>query len=358
MRIDQLIPAYHRGDAIGDTATHMRTFLVDQGYESHIYCLDRDSDLEGCSRLFEDFPAPGPQDVAILHFALPSPLSRAFADLPSRKILLYHNITPDYFFAPYSREMARIARLGRDELRSLAPVTDMGWADSEYNQRELESFGFRRTAELPLFIDFTKYDKPHSRFIVDLFQDSRLNILFVGRIVPNKRIDELIKVVFTYKKYISPLVRLIIVGKTGSLPKYYSALVKMADEFYLKPEEICFTGHIPDEELFALYKASDCFLSLSEHEGFGLPFIESMVFNLPILAFSCTAVPGTLGGAGVLLKHKPCDRVAELVHAVAVDEGLKKTIVREQRVRLKAYQAQDLAQILLKNLATLQGGDD
>jgi glycosyltransferase involved in cell wall biosynthesis len=358
MRIDQLIPAYHQGDAIGDTATHMRRFLTDQGYESHIYCLDRDPDLEENSRLFEEFPAPGPQDLTILHFALPSPLSRAFADLRSRKILLYHNITPDFFFAPYSREMARIARLGRDELRSLAPVADMGWADSEYNRKELESFGFSRTAELPLFIDFSKYKKPPSRLVQDLFRDSRLNILFVGRIVPNKRIDELIKVVFYYKKYISSLVRLIIVGKTESLPKYYSALVRLADEFYLKPEEICFTGHIPDEELFALYKSSDLFLSLSEHEGFGLPFIESMVFDLPILAYGCTAVPGTLGGAGVLFGRKPIGLVAELAHAVAGDDELKKRIVREQRVRLLAYQEQDLAQILLKNLATLQRGND
>jgi glycosyltransferase involved in cell wall biosynthesis len=358
MRIDQLIPAFHRGDAIGDTAFHLRQFFLAQGFDSEIFCLDRDPCLETLSQPFSTFPTPGPSDVTILHFALPSPLTSAFARLSSRKVLLYHNITPEKYFQPYSRELARLSRLGRDELRSLAPVTELGLADSEYNRRELEGAGFSPTLVLPLFVDFAKYQRPPSRFIQDLFADGRTNLLYVGRIVPNKKIDELIKVVFFFKKYISPLVRLIVVGKTHSLPKYFQALVSLADDLYLKPEEICFTGHIPDEELFALYRVSDLFLSLSEHEGFGLPFIESMVFDLPILAYSCTAVPDTLGGAGIELRHKPVDRVAELAYIVAHDEKLKKKIISAQRARLRRYRDQDLERFLIKNLATLKGGDD
>jgi glycosyltransferase involved in cell wall biosynthesis len=358
MRVDQLVPAFHRGDAIGDTAFHMKKFLNAQGFVSKIYCLDRDPGLEDDSRLFESFPVPESGDVTLLHFALPSPLTPAFARLPGRKVLLYHNITPEHFFAPYSPEMARISRLGRDELRTLASVTDLALADSEYNRRELEAAGFSHTAVFPLFVDFTKYRKRASRFMTELFRDDRLNILFVGRIVPNKRIDELIKVVFYYKKYISPLVRLIVVGKTTSLPKYHEALTRLADEFYLKPEEVCFTGHIPDDEMFALYQASDVFLSLSEHEGFGLPFIESMVFDLPILAFACTAVPFTLGGSGVLMRTKPVERVAELVHIVATDDSLKNKILERQRIRLRDYRKQDLGQYLIKNLTNLTGGND
>lgn len=358
MRIDQLVPAFHRGDAIGDTAFHMKGFLRDQGFASEIYCLDRDSGLEDDSCLFEAFPEPGPGDVTLLHYALPSLLTQAFARLPSRKALLYHNITPEHFFTPYSAEMARISRLGRDELRSLSSVTDLGLADSEYNRMELEAAGFSLNAVFPLFVDFSKYRKPASHFMSDLFRDDRINILFVGRIVPNKRIDELIKVVFYYKKYISPLVRLIVVGKTSSLPRYYDSLIRLADEFYLKPEEICFTGHIPDEEMYALYQSSDVFLSLSEHEGFGLPFIESMVFDLPILAYSCTAVPFTLGGSGILLHSKPVERVAELIDIVAGDETLKKKIIAGQRARIRDYQDQDLEQYLIKNLSNLTGGND
>ncbi len=358
MRIDQWIPAFHRGDAIGDTAFHLKHFFLAQGIDSEIYCLDRDPGLEDQSRPFSTFPPPGPSDVTILHFALPSPLTSAFALLPSRKVLLYHNITPEKYFLPYSRELARLSRVGRDELRSLAPATDLGLADSEYNRRELEGAGFSPALVLPLFVDFSKYRKPADRLIHDLFKDGRTNLLFVGRIVPNKKIDELIKVVFYFKKYISPLVRLIVVGKTHSLPKYYQALIRLADDLYLKPEEVCFTGHIPDGELFALYRSSDLFLSLSEHEGFGLPFIESMIFDLPILAYSCSAVPDTLGGAGIELRHKPMERVAELAYIVANDKELKKKIISAQRARLRRYREQDLEGFLLKKLTTLKRGDD
>lgn len=337
MRVDQLVPAFHRGDAIGDTAFHMKNFFRSRGFSSEIYCLDRDSGLEYDSRPFSSFPDPGPNDVTILHFALPSPLTQGLIRSSGKKAIIYHNITPHEFFLDFSPEMARISRLGREELLTLIPHVSLALADSEYNRRELIDLGFSKSAVFPLFIDFDKYRRAPSRFVHDLFRDDRTNILFVGRIVPNKRIEDLIKVVFYYKKFISPLVRLVVVGKTSSLPKYYQSLVQMADEFYLNPEEIRFTGHIPDEEMYALYKASDVFLSLSEHEGFGLPFMESMVFDLPIIAFNCTAVPFTLEGGGILIDSKDVARTAELVHVVKNDSELRKKIIAGQRRRVEAF---------------------
>jgi glycosyltransferase involved in cell wall biosynthesis len=214
--------------------------------------------------------------------------------------------------------------------------------------------GFKRTEVFPLFIDYARYTKPMSRFVYDLFDDGRTNILFVGRIVPNKRIDALIKVLFYYKKYISPLVRLIVVGKTSSLPKYYESLVRLADEFYLQPEEICFTGHIPDEEMYALYRASDVFLSLSEHEGFGLPFVECLIFDLPVVAFDCTAVPYTLGNAGVLIQtNDRVDFIGELVHTVATDRDLRQSLIKGQRLQLNKYKEMEQENHLLGLLKSL-----
>ncbi len=353
MRIDQLIPAFHRGDAIGDTAFHLRNALRARGFGSDIYCLNHDPDLAGEARLFADFPPPGAGDIAILHFALPSPLTEGLIRQPCRKFIIYHNITPPEFFEPFHAEMARLCRLGREELVRLAPHVEVGLADSEYNRLELEALGYRTTREFPLFVDFAKYERPPSRFVRDLFRDGRTNILFVGRIVPNKRIDDLIKVVFYYKKYISPLVRLIVVGKTSSLPVYTQALVRMADEFYLKPEEITFAGHIPDEEMYALYRASHVFLSLSEHEGFCLPLVESMVFDLPIVAYASTAVPYTLDGAGVLIHDKRVDRTAELVDIVARDEKIRKTVVAGQRRRLEAFKAEQKKAFLFREFESL-----
>jgi glycosyltransferase involved in cell wall biosynthesis len=334
MRIDQLVPAYHRGDAIGDEATYLRQHFRSQGYSSEIYRLTCDRELEAESSAFAAFPEPAPSDIVILHFALPSPLTAAFRRLPARKAIIYHNVTAPEFLSGFSEEMARLCRLGRAELRALAPVVDFAMADSRFNAEELREFGFGEAHVFPLFVDWAKYEQPMDSFVHRLFRDDRTNILFVGRVVPNKKIEDLIKVAFYYKKYISPLVRLIIVGKTSSLPVYYHSLVKLADDFLLKPDEIRFTGHIPDAEMFAIYRAADVFLSLSEHEGFCLPLVESMIFDVPVIAYSSTAVPDTLGGAGVLISRKRVDEVAELAALVAREKAIREKIIAGQRARL------------------------
>jgi len=353
LRVDQLVPAFHQGDAIGDTAFHIKQFLRRRGFQSEIYCLDRDEGLEKNSTLFSEFSPPASTDITILHFALPSPLTAKFITFSSKKILIYHNITPAHFFLPYSQEMAHIAQVGREEVKLMAPHVDVALADSEFNRLELEEIGYRRTEVFPLFIDFAKYQRPADPFFQRLFRDQRVNILFVGRIVPNKGIDDLIRTTFYYKKYISPLVRLIIVGKTNSLPAYYQSLIKLVDDFYLRHEEVVFTGHITDEQMYAFYQTADVFLSMSEHEGFGLPLVESMIFDLPVIAYEATAVPYTLGGAGVLLRTKRVDYVAELVHLVATQEDLRQKIINHQRQRLKDLRAEGLEEKLLRVIKDL-----
>jgi len=350
MRIDQLVPAFHRGDAVGDEAFELKQFLRSQGHASEIYCLTRDPGLEDQAKLFSEFPPPSRADIILLHFALPSALTVALIQCPSKKAIIYHNITPPEFFADSDPHMANLARLGRAELQSLQPHVDLGLADSEYNRLELDELGFRNTHVFPLFIDFAKYEKPMSEFLYNMFRDDRTNILFVGRIAPNKKIEKLIKVAFYYKKYISPLMRLIIVGKTKTFPDYYDSVVRMADEFYLKSEEVRFLGHVPDQELFALYRASDVFLSLSEHEGFCLPLVESMIFDLPIIALNSTAVPNTLGEAGILINNSRPDYVAELVDVAAHDTALRQRLIESGRRELRSFKEFKREEFLLQQL--------
>jgi L-malate glycosyltransferase len=353
MRVDQLVPAFHRGDAIGDEAAYLRRFFRSQGFRSEIYRLTCDKDLEEESLDFSACPAPAPSDLVILHFALPSPLTEAFRRLPCKKMIIYHNVTSPDFFRGLSEEMVRLARLGRDELRSLAADVDLSLADSRFNARELVDYGFKDVHVFPLFVDFVKYEKPMNAFIHQLFRDERTNVLFVGRVAPNKKIEDLVRVIFYYKKYISPLVRLIIVGKTSSLPAYYYSLVRLADEFFLKPDEICFTGHVPDEDMFAIYRAADVFLSLSEHEGFCLPLVESMIFDVPVIAYNSTAVPDTLDGAGILINEKKADRVAELVNIVAHDKDIREKVIKGQRLRLERLKTEGRDPLLLRYLESL-----
>ena len=353
MRVDQWVPAYHRGDAIGDEAAELRGFFRSHGFESDIYCLSRDRGLEGDSRLFSEFPRSSAGDLTILHFALPSPLTRALGDLPGKKAVIHHNVTPARFFEGHDPEIARIASLGRTELESLKDTVDLALADSEFNRLELAEMGFRETRVLPLFIDFAKYERPVSRLVHDLFRDERVNILFVGRVAPNKRIENLIKTAFYFKKFISPLVRLIVVGKTNTFPRYYQGCARLADEFHLRPDEALFLGHVPDAEMFALYRAADVFLSLSEHEGFCLPLIESMIFDLPVIALGATAVPFTLGGAGILMNRFRPDETAELAERVARRGELRRALIESGRRELAAIKAFPRERFLLESVRGL-----
>jgi glycosyltransferase involved in cell wall biosynthesis len=353
MRVDQLVPAYHGGDAIGDEAACLKRFFRSQGFISEIFRLSSDRELERESQDFAQFPEPSDSDITILHFALPSAMTPAFRRLRSKKVIIYHNVTRPEFFADYSKEMARLAALGREELRSLAGDVDIALADSAFNARELCEFGFRESCVFPLYVDFARYERPENALVHRLFRDGRTNILFVGRVAPNKKVEDLIKVTFYYKKFINSLVRLIVVGKTSSLPAYYHALVKLADDFLLAPEEVCFTGHLPDDEMCAVYRAADVFLSLSEHEGFCLPLVESMIFDLPVIAFDSTAVPDTLGGAGMLIRDKRPDRVAELVDLIVRDEALRAKIIRGEKERLAALQAEGREPFLLQMIERL-----
>lgn len=353
-RIDQWIPAFHRGDAIGDEARYLRDFFRQAGFISDIYCLDRDEGLEEESLLFREFKPGGPDDIVILHFALPSPLSYELIKLPSLRVIIHHNVTSPEFFADFSEEMARLANMGQRELRQLAPFIDLGLADSEFNRQDLERLGFKRTAVFPLYINFERYKGRSNTFLEKLYRDGRTNILFVGRIVPNKKIEDLIKVTFYYKKYISPLVRLIVVGKRTSLPKYFDSLIRLVDDFYLQPEEVYFPGHVPEEDLYAYYKIADVFVSLSEHEGFCLPLLESMIFDVPVIAYNAGAVASTLEGAGVLLREKRVAEIAELIYLLKQDEVLRQKIIQGQRERLARFRSFPWGEYLLRLLENLK----
>jgi L-malate glycosyltransferase len=338
VRIDQWVPALHRGDAIGDSARLMRDAFRSWGHEADVYALELDADLEGDGRRFPEWSPGGPGDVVVLHFALPSPLTAAFRAHRGRRVLLYHNVTPPEYFAGWDDDMARICRVGREELETLAGHCDLGLADSEWNRRELEALGVARTGVLPICLDFARYREEPNPVLRRLFEDGRTNLLFVGRLAPNKKAEDLIRLASCWKRFVSPDVRLVLVGKLPRRRAYFDALQALAYEEGLTPEEVVFTGHVAHDELLACYATARVFVSMSEHEGFGVPLVESMLMRVPVLAYSATAVPHTLGGSGVQFTEKRFAEVTETAHALATDEALRAQVLSGQDHRLAAFE--------------------
>ena len=337
MIINQWVPAAHRGDAIGDSARTVRDMLRAQGHTADLFALTIDEELRGDVLPFADAAAER-GDVTIFHFALPSPMTEAFARLRGARVLQYHNITPAHFFAPYAPGLFRLAALGRRELQSLAGRVDLALGDSEFNRRELEDLGFTRSGVFPIAVDTARITgAPRRPALEQILGDGLNNILFVGRIVPNKRIEDHIRLAEVYKRYVDSYYRFVFVGRYDGVPSYYAQVRALVAEFKMLPDRFWFTGPVPNEDLGAFYRWADAYVSLSEHEGFCVPLVEAMAADVPILAYAAGAVPETLGGAGLLFAPKDLEVAAEMLGLLVYDRPLRQRVVAGQRRRLADF---------------------
>lgn len=337
MIINQWVPAAHRGDAIGDSARQVRGMLRARGHQSDLYAMTMDEELRGDVRHFADAGARK-GDLTIFHFALPSPMTDAFAALPGGRVLQYHNITPAEFFAPYDPGLFRLAALGRRELRSLVGRVDLALGDSEFNRLELEEMGFTRTGVVPIAVNTDRITSaPRRPALEKILSDGLINILFVGRIVPNKRIEDHIRLAEVYKRYVDSYYRFIFVGRHDGMPRYYAQIRALIDQYQMLPDRFWFTGPVPDDDLAAFYRWADVYVSLSEHEGFCVPLVEAMAADVPVLAYAAGAVPETLGGAGVLFAPKDLELAAEAMGMLVYDRPVRDAVIAGQRMRLRDF---------------------
>ena len=353
MIINQWVPAAHRGDAIGDSARRVRDLLRAAGHDSELYALTIDEDLRDDVRPFQDQGARQGH-ITIFHFALPSPMTEAFASLNGIRVLQYHNITPAAFFAPYDAQLFRLAALGRQELTSLAGRVDLALGDSEFNRQELEELGFARTGVMPIAVNMERLTAaPRRPALEKILGDGLINFLFVGRIVPNKRIEDHIRLAEMYKRYIDSYYRFIFVGRYDGLPRYNAMIRALIVQYRMLPERFIFTGAVPDEDLAAYYRWADAYISLSEHEGFCVPLVEAMATDVPVLAYAAGAVPETLGGAGMLFSPKDFEFAAEMLGTLVYDRPVRDRIVSGQRRRLRDFAPDRIEQRLKEVLGTL-----
>jgi glycosyltransferase involved in cell wall biosynthesis len=265
-------------------------------------------------------------------------MTDAFGRLHDGRILQYHNVTPARFFAPYDPALFRLATLARQDLAGLAGRVDLALGVSEYNRQELDALGFAPTGVFPLAVDTSRITRAVERPALErILDDDFVNFLFVGRIAPNKAIEDHIRLAEHYKRYIDSHYRFIFVGRYDAVPRYYSTIRALMSEYRMLNERFVFTGPVPDEDLAIYYRHAAVYISLSEHEGFCAPLIEAMAAGVPILAYAAAAVPETLGGAGLQFAPKDLEYAAELAGALAFDDDLRSRIIAGQRRRLADF---------------------
>jgi glycosyltransferase involved in cell wall biosynthesis len=171
---------------------------------------------------------------------------------------------------------------------------------------------------------------------MERMNDGRHNILFVGRISPNKKQEDVIRAFCCYRKEYDPESRLILIGSAGSMENYLEALKDYVRQLGLE-ESVVFPGHIRFAEILAYYRTADVFLCMSEHEGFCVPLVEAMYFGVPIAAYAAAAVPDTLGNGGLLLDSKEPAYAAAAMDRIIRDEGLRALIRKGQEAVLARF---------------------
>lgn len=346
--VHQFVANFAAGDAIGLHVRNTQAALRRVGYRSEVFYDDVQASVKHLGRPYRQFVAEA--DTWILyHLSTGSPVAEAALASGCDLAVYFHNITPASYFERWAPGAAVNIREGRDEMRQLASASKFAMANSAFSEAELIEAGFADTSVVPILIDFTDYDTPpNPRRLARLEEERRAGgsrWLFVGRLAPNKCQHDVIGAFAMYRALHDPRARLAIIGgKTADI--YYRSLQVLIDELDLG-DSVELTDTLSFPELLAYYRTADVFVCLSEHEGYKVPLLEAMHFNVPVVAFASTAVPDTVGDAGVLLDDKDPVVVAEAVHTVLSDDALRTALVTNGRRRVEELSLQHTAQRLV-----------
>jgi glycosyltransferase involved in cell wall biosynthesis len=349
-RIHQVLATLSYGDAIGHEVLGIQRVLQAHGHQSDIFVETAHPRLEHLTRSYREMPGEiTDDDLLIHHFSIGSKASRVAYALPARMMLVYHNITPPEYFVGVNKELIQSCFLGRRELTAYAGRCELAVGDSEFNRQELQDLGFSPTGVLPVVPDFSHLEAPPDPFLARQFDDDWTNLLFVGRVIPNKRFDDLIRIFHAYRTIYNRRSRLLLVGSSTGFENYRVQLEHLAAR--LKTPDVYFTGHITNEQLAAFYDVADVFLSASEHEGFCVPLIEAFYKRVPVVAYAATAVPWTMHGGGVLYETKDPVAVAALVDSLVADDAAMEAVVESQDAALERLLAEDFSGTLMSHVS-------
>lgn len=331
--LHQLIIGATPHDAITQNAYMWQRWLQEAGFASEIYATSIE---EGCQHIVRPWHSYRSHEQAhrlLYHHSLGSPIVDELLNWPAANLIpVYHNVTPARWFKASHPELARLTNLGIEQLHRLGSVVPAAIGVSEFNCADMRVAGFKKTAVVPITFDDKQFDQA-AVTPLKLKKDGPV-LLFVGRLSPNKCQEDLVRLLYACQQ-LEPATQLILIGSHW-MPDYVDWVRYVAEQLGVA-DSVHLLGSVSFGEMAAAYKAADLYISFSEHEGFGMPLIESMYFELPILAYRSTAVTDTLGGASLTVGRKDYAALAQLVLQLCQDHAWQQRIIARQNKRLHDF---------------------
>jgi len=344
---------FHSGSAAGDAITNamllIRGRLRALGYRSEIYVEHLDSALAAELHGLGELPQHNDY-ILLLHHSMGFDAYERIVRLMVPKILIYHNITPPELFAG-QREIQAYAELGRKQLAGLREHVVAALADSEFNAMELRKLGFSEPQACTLLfdLDVLRHQLHHATDTRDAGKP--FTWLFVGRVVASKCQLELVEAFAAFRRIYRRPCELVLVGHQDGAGREYAAAVKARVHALGLQNDVVLTGVVTDDVLMSHYRRADIYVSLSRHEGFGVPLVEAAVAGVPVLAWPAGAVAFTLGGQEGLLRSRAPEDVARRIADLATDPDALADILLAQQAALARFELPAHLEILGRALA-------
>lgn len=335
-KIVQLIHTLAYGDAISSETLALKRTFAKQGYQSEIVAIHRDYRLTNEALALSDSREllQNHSGELILHYSLGSPLNAVYLEATkAHRSIIYHNLTPPHWFEGVNPRVYADIQAGIVELPKLLAISDRVISDSKFNAGEIKKLGYNSEV-LEIAIDPKRWDVPSDAgYIQALKGFGALDVLHVGRLAPNKCIEDILKTFYFLKHYIHPHSRLWLVGVDTDTELYSFSLKRLMYELSLEGS-VNFLGQQSDSQVRAMYEGCSVYLCMSEHEGFCLPIVEAMRFGLPVIAYASSAVPDTVGQGGILCHEKRHAEIAALCEKLHIDKELRAKVIAAGHARV------------------------
>lgn len=326
MKLIQVVSGLSVGDGVSNVVKTFDKLFQQNGYSTKTITGGLNS------RIIAEIES---EDDAIVFYHAALTIDPMITILKCRKVMVFHNITFPYFFDGFDERLKIRAAHGWYDVSHIADYFECAIVFSGFSRRCLveNGWGNNRIYEVPILIRFDKLKGEINTDLLKRYKGNGTNLLFTGRICPNKKQEDIIYAFAEYKKRYCNEAKLFLVGGV-TVEKYNAYLRDLISKLCLD-DSVIMSGFVPFSDYLAYYELADVYICMSEHEGFCIPLVEAMFFQKPIIAYDDNAISDTMRGCEGLVNTKCPSAIAREIDKIVSDERKKNEIVSHQNDRLK-----------------------